>query len=67
MIKTFFSKNGALIYVFEGKMPEEYEFNTSNDPDLEVEEWSFVDPIEVADELNIPLEENEIIKYWAYN
>jgi 8-oxo-dGTP pyrophosphatase MutT (NUDIX family) len=66
IVKLFFH-NGSLIYLFEGELPEGCEFDSSNDPDLEVEEWEFVDPFSVINELNVPAEENEIIKYWAYN
>jgi 8-oxo-dGTP pyrophosphatase MutT (NUDIX family) len=67
IVKTFFSKNSALVYLFEGEIPEECEFDSSKDPDLEVSEWEFVDPFDIAEEMNVPLEENEIIKYWANN
>lgn len=67
IVKTFFSKNSALVYLFEGELPEEYEFDTSKDPDLEVSSWFFVDPFSVIEELNVPAEENEIIRYWAEN
>lgn len=67
IVKCFFKEDSVMIYLFEGKLPESYEFDTSNDPDLEVDEWNFVDPIEVANELHVPVEENHIIKYWANN
>ena len=67
IVKTFFSKNSALVYLFEGELPEEYEFDTSKDPDLEVSSWFFVDPFSVIEELNVPAEENAIIRYWAEN
>ena len=62
--KAFF-KDSALIYLFEGEICEDPEFDSSKDPDLEVDEWEFVDPFEVIDELHVPVEENEIIKLWA--
>ena len=67
MVKCFLKDDAVMVYLFEGKMPESYEFDTSNDPDLEVDEWVFVDPFEVIDTLHVPIEYNEIIKYWANN
>jgi len=67
LIKVFFTSDTNLIYMFEGKMPKEYEFDTSKDPDEECDDWEFICPFSVADELHVPLDQNEIIKYWAEN
>lgn len=67
LLKTFLTSDKNLIYLFEGILPEKFEFDTSNDPDKEVEEWVFIDPFDVIDELHVPIEYNEVIKYWANN
>ena len=67
LIKVLINKNKDLIYMFEGKIPENCVFDTSKDPDLEVDEWSFMDPNDVKEELHVPIEENAIIKYWMDN
>jgi len=67
LIKCFFTEGKRLIYLFKGKMPENYEFDTSEDPDEEVSNWEFKDPIDIIDELHVPIEHNELIKYWMDN
>ncbi len=67
LCKTFFTENKNLIYMFEGFLPKEYEFDTSKDPDLEVELWEFVDPFDVIDILHVPADSNVILKEWAKN
>jgi len=67
IVKCFFSKNSALVYLFEGTVEDGCVFDSSMDPDEEVYEWFFVDPFEIMEELNVPVQENEIIKYWANN
>ena len=63
----FFTDEKNLIYMFEGKMPKLYEFDTSKDPDEEVEEWSFVEPNDIKDELHVEFDKNKIIQYWINN
>lgn len=65
LVKVFFTDDKNLIYMFEGVMPEEYEFDTSKDPDDEVETWEFVDPFDVIEDLHISAEKNVILQHWA--
>jgi len=65
LIKVFLTDEKNLIYMYEGFLPEEYEFDTTEDPDQEVETWEWVDPFDIIDELHIPVEKNVIVQYWA--
>lgn len=67
IIKIISNENKDLIYLFEGKLPENFELDSSKDPDLEVREWVFIDPNDVVEELHIPIERNAALKYWIEN
>lgn len=58
-----------LIYTFQVSIDESKlnEMSGKNDPDNEVEEWKFVDPNDHVDNLHVPLEHNQILKYWIEN
>lgn len=67
LVKIISNKNKDLIYLFEGKIPENSIFDTSGDPDNECDSWEYTDPNDVAEELHVPLERNALLKYWIEN
>lgn len=56
-----------LVYVFEVKVDHEQEIDTSKDPDKEVDDWEYVDPNAIREELHVPAEKNALLKYWMEN
>ena len=56
-----------LVYLFKIKVDPEQEIDASKDPDKECDTWSYMDPNDIKEELDVPPEENVVIKYWANN
>lgn len=67
LVKIISNENKDLIYLFEGKVPENCVFDASGDPDNECESWEYKDPNEVCEELHVPVEKNVLLKYWIEN
>jgi ADP-ribose pyrophosphatase YjhB (NUDIX family) len=58
-------KNGKLIYLFEVIVDSNQKIDVSNDPDKECDDWVYIDPLEVAKELHVPIEHNVALKHWS--
>ncbi len=56
-----------LVYLFEATVDPSQEVDTSKDPDKECDDWEYIDPNEVRDELHVPLDSNVVLKYWIDN
>lgn len=56
-----------MIYVFEIKVDLDQKIDCSQDPDKECDDWEYVDPNEVKEELHVPMEHNAVLKYWIEN
>lgn len=67
LVNVSINKDKNMIYVFEGQLPDEYEFDTSHDPDKEVDNWLFIDPNTVKEQLHVPIEYNYVLQYWINN
>jgi 8-oxo-dGTP pyrophosphatase MutT (NUDIX family) len=58
-------KNGdVMVYVFEVKVDPDQLVDASKDPDKECDDWEYMDPNEVSDNLHVPVEHNIVLKYW---
>ena len=56
-----------LIYLYKIEIDRNQPIDMSKDPDEEFKEIRFVDPNEIVEDLQVPLEENIAIKYWMDN
>lgn len=56
-----------MLYLFKVKVDLEQEIDVSQDPDKECENWFFVDPNDIKENLHVPLEHNIAFKYWCEN
>lgn len=53
-----------LLYLFLVTPDPKQMFDSSKDPDKEVDSWHFMNPNDVTEELHVPLEHNLALKYW---
>lgn len=61
-------KNGdIMVYGFEAKVDLDQDIDCSGDPDKECDDWEYMDPNDVCEELHVPIERNVLIKYWIDN
>ena len=57
-------KGKLMLYLFEVTVDKSQEIDVSGDPDEEVDDWNYMDPNNVRDELHVPVEDNILLKYW---
>lgn len=67
LVKVHKTEFGTLIYCFKVEVDPKQLVDVSDDPDQECDDWFFMDPNEVIDELHVPLKDNVALKYWANN
>jgi ADP-ribose pyrophosphatase YjhB (NUDIX family) len=58
-------KNGKLVYIFRAEVDPEQEIDPSKDPDKEADIWAYLNPLDIIDELHVPLEYNWGLEEWA--
>lgn len=58
-------ERGIILYIYKIDMPEDYKIDCSKDPDKECDDWVFIDPNDVKEDLAVELKHNEVLKYWA--
>lgn len=57
-------KEHILVYVMKVTVDPEQKIDTSGDPDKECDNWFYIDPNDVIDDLHVPLEDNTVLKAW---
>lgn len=67
LVKVHKTKFNTLIYCFKVEIDPKQAIDVSDDPDDECDDWFFIDPNEIKEELHVPLEDNVALKYWANN
>ena len=58
-------EEGLLLYLFVIEVDPDQKVDTSNDPDNECDDFTYVDPFDHIDELHVVAEKNWALKYWA--
>lgn len=56
-----------LLYLFKAVPDPKQMVDTSGDPDEECDSWHYMDPNDIKDELDVPVERNIALKYWMDN
>ena len=65
LLKARFIKDKKiLVYVFEVEINRDQEIDTSQDPDQECEEWMFLNPSIIEDELHVKRPHNVLLDVW---
>jgi 8-oxo-dGTP pyrophosphatase MutT (NUDIX family) len=54
----------TIIYCFKVTLHDDQKIDTSNDPDNECEDWEYLDPNEIKEELHVPIQYNVALKCW---
>lgn len=57
-------KGHMLIYVMKVEIDSSQKVDVSQDPDEECNDWTFVDPNTIVEELHVPLQDNLVLKAW---
>lgn len=53
-----------MVYVFKIEVDIMQAIDVSGDPDKECDNWEYIDPNDVREDLHIPLERNCVMKAW---
>lgn len=64
LLKVGKKDGNSIIYLFEVIIDPNQAIDPSKDPDDECAHWEYIDPIEIIDDLHIPLSENWAIQHW---
>lgn len=67
LLKIGKKSKDSIIYLFEVQINPEQRIDPSKDPDDECKIWEYKDPIDIVDNLHVPLIENWAIQYWRDN
>lgn len=53
-----------LLYLFTVVPDPKQMIDASKDPDKECDDWHYMNPIDIAEELHVPIERNIALQYW---
>lgn len=60
-------EQNILLYLFKIIVDPNQKIDVSQDPDKECNDWIYVNPNDVVEELHVPIERNIALQYWMKN
>ena len=60
-------EKNLILYLFKVTVNPEQQIDVSGDPDKECDNWNYMDPNDVVEELHVPLQNNIALQYWMKN